>query len=169
MAENAPELRRSVTCGEPGNTSDGHKGSVAGAGEEVSPGARGKGGSKTSVPGFPVEGPSEAAVRVAGDITKSGPASSELRGRDPKEPSPLSEKQVTAFRPGNGTTYRNEAVPRIPVEFTPEEAVQVLRVLTTGYASYTHREALFSGRQRLEQAVGCEQGPGGVLDERRAA
>lgn len=78
-------------------------------------------------------------------------------------------KQVTTFRPGNGATYKNEPSPRIPVEFTPEEAVQVLRVLETGYASYTHREALFSGRGRLKQAVAAEQGPGGVLDPKARA
>lgn len=112
--------------------------------------------------------PSGAMGSVAGDITKLAPrrANDRGHGRPTKE---VIVEQVTAFRPGNGTTYRNEAAPRIPVEFTPEEAVQVLRVLTTGYASYTHREALMSGRARLEQAVKCEQGPGGVLNEKRAA
>lgn len=81
----------------------------------------------------------------------------------------MSAKQNRPFRPVCGTTYRNEASPRIPVEFTPEEAIQVLRVLETGYASYTHREALFSGRGRLKQAVAAEQGPGGALDQKGRA
>lgn len=82
----------------------------------------------------------------------------------------MSKPQNNAFRPVNGATYQNESSPRIPVEFTPEEAVQVLRVLKTGYASYTHRAALISGRDRLEQAVAAERGPGGVLSqEERAA
>lgn len=79
----------------------------------------------------------------------------------------MSAKQTSPFRPG--TTYKNEASPRIPVEFTPEEAVQVLRVLETGYASYTHRAALFTGRDRLKQAVAAEKGPGGVLDQKARA
>lgn len=80
----------------------------------------------------------------------------------------MNAKQNSPFRPASGTPYRNEPSPRIPIEFTPEEAVQVLRVLETGYASYTHREALFSGRDRLRQAVAAEEGPGGVLNRRAA-
>lgn len=111
---------------------------------------------------------SDGRGRVASDITKVVPrrANDRDRGRPNKE---VIVDQITTFRPGNGTTYKNEASPRIPVEFTPAEAVQVLRVLTTGYASYTHREALFSGRDRLEQAVRAERGPGGVLGQKAGA
>lgn len=59
---------------------------------------------------------SEVTAIVACDIERSDPASCELRGRGRPTKEVIME-QVTSFRPGNGTTYKNEQSPRMPVEF----------------------------------------------------
>lgn len=69
----------------------------------------------------------------------------------------MSKQQVTSFRPGNGTTYRNETSPRIPVEFLPDEMDAIRQVMHTGYCPYQLRGAFLSARARMDQAHGAEQ------------
>ena len=68
-----------------------------------------------------------------------------------------------------GTTYKNEAAPRVAVELLPDEAEAILEVLHTGYCLYQKRGAFLSGRDRLNRAVAAEKGCCGLLDDQRAA